>query len=147
MHRLPEAAQDTPAGIVRVAGDGRDPVDEFGAEDDVGIVEHALLEAHHDELTLGEVGFDHVPDVLSVAQIQRCIHLVDAQGSHQGRRLGLPPLVRCAVPLCSDVGGYPGAYLTPQADLRFRGANRSGAEVDKNGSSNPGWPRQECGLR
>ena len=57
------------------AGHGRNAVDELGAEEHVGIVEHALLEGHYDELGVREVGLDHVPDVLRVAQVQSCINL------------------------------------------------------------------------
>lgn len=33
-----------------VPGDGGGAVDEASLEEDVGVVEHALLQAHHDEL-------------------------------------------------------------------------------------------------
>lgn len=62
------------------AGDGGDAVDELGAEQHVGVVEHALLQGHHDELGLREVRLDHAPDVLRVAQVQRRIHLQPCSG-------------------------------------------------------------------
>lgn len=61
--------------VVDGARDGRDAVHKLGAEDDVGIAEHALLQGDHDELRVREVRLDHVPDVLRVAQVQRGIHL------------------------------------------------------------------------
>ena len=67
-------ASPAPA-LVDGARDGRDAVHKLGAEDDVGVAEHALLERDHDELGVGEVRFDHAPDVLRVAQVQCGIHL------------------------------------------------------------------------
>ena len=61
--------------LVEGARDGGDAVDELGAEDDVGITKHALLQADHDELGVGEVRPDHAPNVLRVAQVQRSVHL------------------------------------------------------------------------
>ena len=61
--------------VVDGARDGRDAIHELGAEDDIGVIEHALLQGDHDELRVREVGLDHVPDVLRVAQVQRRIHL------------------------------------------------------------------------
>ena len=60
------------------ACDGGHAVHELGAEDDVGVAEHALLERDHDELGVGEVRLDHAPNVLGVAQVQRSIHLQHA---------------------------------------------------------------------
>ena len=57
-------------------GDGGHAVDEFGPEDAVGVVEHALLQGHHNELRIGEVRADHATDVLRVAQVQRGVNLV-----------------------------------------------------------------------
>ena len=57
------------------AGDGGDAIHKFGAEEHIGVVEHALLEGHHNELGVGEVAFDHGPNVLRVAQVQCGIHL------------------------------------------------------------------------
>lgn len=65
----------TPGAVVGAASDGGDAVHEFGAEDDVGVAEHALLQGHHYELGVGEVRLDHAADVLRVAQVQRSIHL------------------------------------------------------------------------
>lgn len=56
------------------------------AEDDVCVVEHALLQGHDDELRLREVRADHAPNVLGVAQVERRIHLVQ---DVDGRRLGV----------------------------------------------------------
>ena len=50
-------------------------VHELGPEEDVGVVEHAVLEGHHDELGVLEVGLQHVPDVLGVAQVKGSVHL------------------------------------------------------------------------
>ena len=57
------------------ARDCRDAVHKLGAEDDVGVAEHALLERDHNELGVGEVRLDHAPNVLGVAQVQSSIHL------------------------------------------------------------------------
>ena len=52
------------------------PATHLGAENDVCVVEHALLQRHNDELRLWKVRADHAADVLRVAQIQRGIHLI-----------------------------------------------------------------------
>lgn len=64
--------------VGRRAGDGRDAVDKLGPEQNVGIGKHALLERDNDELRVGEVRLDHAPDVLCMAQVQRCVHLCTA---------------------------------------------------------------------
>ena len=51
-------------------------VDELGPEQNVGVVEHAVLERHHDELGALEVGLEHVANVLGVTEIQGRVHLV-----------------------------------------------------------------------
>ena len=60
---------------MRGPGDRRDAIEEFGAEDDVGIVEHTLLQGDHNELGIREVLPDHASNVLCVAEVKRCIHL------------------------------------------------------------------------
>mmetsp|Transcript_9488 Transcript_9488/g.23970 ORF Transcript_9488/g.23970 Transcript_9488/m.23970 type:complete len:387 (+) Transcript_9488:220-1380(+) len=55
---------------------GRDAVDELRPEDDVCVVEHALLERDHHELRLREVLANHRTDVLRVAQVEGRVHLV-----------------------------------------------------------------------
>ena len=42
----------------------------------VCILEEALFQAHDQELWLGEVLADHLPNILSVTQVQRCIDLI-----------------------------------------------------------------------
>ena len=65
--RLAPCAVPGPAGRIQYAisaelalarggaGDSADAIDKFGAEEDVGIVEHALLERDYDELRFLEV--------------------------------------------------------------------------------------------
>ena len=60
---------------VHGARDGGHAIHELGAEDDVGVAEHALLERDHNELGVGEVRLDHPPNVLGVAQVQGSVHL------------------------------------------------------------------------
>lgn len=67
-------------------GDDAGALGEAGAEDAVGVLEHAVLERHYDELRVLEARLDDAPDVLRVAQVQRRVHLV--QDVH-GRRLEL----------------------------------------------------------
>ena len=50
----------------------------------VGVVEHALLQRHDDELAVAEVRAEHGADVLRVAEVERRIHLVE---NVQGRGL------------------------------------------------------------
>ena len=56
-----------------------DAIHKLGAEDDAGILEHALFERHNQKLRLREVLLDHAPNVLRVAQIQSRIHLRGAR--------------------------------------------------------------------
>ncbi len=58
------------------ARDGGHPVHKLGAEEDVGVVEHPVLERDDDELGAPEVGLQHVADVLGVTQVQGRVHLV-----------------------------------------------------------------------
>ena len=58
-------------------GDCRDTIHKLGSKDNIGIVEHALLQGHHYELRVGEVGLDHPPNILSMAQIQCSVNLQD----------------------------------------------------------------------
>lgn len=51
------------------------PIHKLSAIDDIGVVEHAFLQGDNNELRVGEVGFDHAPNVLSVTQIQRSVNL------------------------------------------------------------------------
>ena len=51
-------------------------VDKLCAKEDVGIVEHAVLERDDNELGVLEVSLEHEPDILRVRQIQRRVHLV-----------------------------------------------------------------------
>lgn len=59
---------------------------EAGAEDAVGVLEHAVLEGDDDELGALEARLDEPADVLRVRQVQRRVHLV--QDVHR-RRLEL----------------------------------------------------------
>mmetsp|Transcript_56421 Transcript_56421/g.175010 ORF Transcript_56421/g.175010 Transcript_56421/m.175010 type:complete len:389 (+) Transcript_56421:163-1329(+) len=59
-----------------VARHGRGAINEARAEEDIRVVEHALLEGHHDELRVGEMRPDHVADVLCMAQVQGRVDLV-----------------------------------------------------------------------
>ena len=58
------------------AGDGGHAVHKLGAKEDVGVVEHPVLEGDDDELGAPEVGLEHVANVLRVAQVQRRVHFV-----------------------------------------------------------------------
>ena len=62
--------------VLRVAGDRRHAVDELGLEENVSVVEHAILERDHDELRVSEVGAQHLADVLGVRKIQRRVNFV-----------------------------------------------------------------------
>ena len=66
------------ASVLALDGTGHSghPVNELGAEQDVGVVEHAVLERDHDELGALEVGLEHVANVLGVTEIQGRVHLV-----------------------------------------------------------------------
>lgn len=61
----------------------RTSIDKLRAEEHVGVLEHALLERHDDELRVLEVVFDHRANILCVAQVERRIHLV--QNVHRCR--------------------------------------------------------------
>jgi hypothetical protein len=52
------------------------PVHKLGAEENVGVVEHAVLEGHDYELGAPEVGLEHVADVLGVTEVQCSVHFV-----------------------------------------------------------------------
>ena len=56
-------------------GYGRNSIHKLGPVYDIGVVEHPFLEGHHYELGIWEVGLDHSPNVLGVAQVQCSIHL------------------------------------------------------------------------
>jgi hypothetical protein len=56
--------------------DGGHPVHKLGAEEDVGVVKHPVLERDDDELGAPEVSLQHVADVLGVTQVQGRVHLV-----------------------------------------------------------------------
>lgn len=47
------------------------------AEDAVGILEHAILQGHHDELRALEASLDQATNVLGMGQIQRGVDLVE----------------------------------------------------------------------
>lgn len=47
------------------------------AEDAVGVLEHAVLQGHHDELGALEASLDQATDVLGVGQVQRGVDLVE----------------------------------------------------------------------
>lgn len=57
------------------SGHSRHAIHKFGPVDDVGVVEHALLERDNNELRVGKMSLDHPAYVLCMAQIQCCIHL------------------------------------------------------------------------
>src|SRR5690348_15210748 len=59
---------------------------EAGAEDAVGILEHAVLETNDNELGALEARLDEAADVLRMRQVECCVDLV--QNVH-GRRLEL----------------------------------------------------------
>ena len=44
-------------------------------EENISILEHAVFKRDHDELRMFKVSFQHLSDVLSVRQVQSCIHL------------------------------------------------------------------------
>ena len=50
---------------------------EPGAENPIGILEHAILQAHDDELRPAEPGFDQPADVLGVGQVERSVDFVE----------------------------------------------------------------------
>ena len=52
-------------------------INKLGAEQDVGIVEHTVLQGHNNELWMLEVGLQHVTDVLGVAQVKGRVHLIE----------------------------------------------------------------------
>ena len=86
----------------------RTSIDEFGAEDHVGVLEHALLQRHDNELRMFEVVFDHGANVLGVAQIKRRIHLWSRRSSatrsyHQWRLMWDAPRPECtSVRVCIE---------------------------------------------
>ena len=43
--------------------------------DDIGIIEEAFLQTDHKELGFGKMVLQHIANVLSMTQIQSCIHL------------------------------------------------------------------------
>ena len=47
-------------------GDRGHSINKLGSEENVGVVEHSVLERDHDELAVLEVVFQHLADVLSV---------------------------------------------------------------------------------
>lgn len=57
--------------------DSRHPIDELCPEDDVGIVEEAILVRNDEKLRLWKVLLDHPPYVLTVVQVQGRINLVE----------------------------------------------------------------------
>ncbi|GIX65192.1 voltage-dependent L-type calcium channel subunit alpha-1S [Babesia caballi] len=66
----------------RVAHNGRGTVDKTSPEEDAGVGEHPLLQAHNQKLRIGKLRLDHLPDVLRVAQVKRSVNLVeDVNGS------------------------------------------------------------------
>lgn len=61
----------------------RHSVDELGAEQHVGVIEHAVLQGNNDELGLFEMRLQHVSDVLRMTEIKGGIHFV--QNVERGR--------------------------------------------------------------
>ena len=57
--------------------DRRHAVHELRPEDDVRVVEHALLERDDDELRRLEVGPEHDADVLRVGQVEGRVYFVE----------------------------------------------------------------------
>lgn len=53
-----------------------DTIDEFGFEEDVSIVEHAVFKGNHDELRVFEVRSQHLTDVLRVREIKGSIYFI-----------------------------------------------------------------------
>lgn len=60
------------------------PVHELRPEEHVGVIEHAVLEADHDELRVLEVVLEHLSDVLRVGEVEGGVNLVQ---DVEGRRL------------------------------------------------------------
>mmetsp|Transcript_761 Transcript_761/g.2465 ORF Transcript_761/g.2465 Transcript_761/m.2465 type:complete len:274 (+) Transcript_761:1157-1978(+) len=96
------------------ASHGANAIHKLGPEEDVGVVEHPLLERHDDELRVGEVALEHRADVLRVGQVQRGIDLVqdvhgcrfeEKHGQHEGegneRPLSAAELRQRVFPNCS----------------------------------------------
>ena len=63
-------------GLSECASHSALPIDKFGAENDIGIVKHSLLERDHKELGVLEVILEHAANVLSMAQIQSSVDLI-----------------------------------------------------------------------
>lgn len=59
---------------------------ESGAKDPIRILEHAVLEADHDELAALEARFDQAANVLCMREVQRRVNFVE---NVHGRRLEL----------------------------------------------------------
>mmetsp|Transcript_126419 Transcript_126419/g.307199 ORF Transcript_126419/g.307199 Transcript_126419/m.307199 type:complete len:273 (+) Transcript_126419:101-919(+) len=58
-------------------GHSRNTIHKLGAEDNVGVVEHPLLERHHNELRLAEMCPQHGANVLRVRKVQRRVNLIE----------------------------------------------------------------------
>lgn len=62
--------------MVSLPCDGGYTIHKLCLVENIGIIEHAVLERDNDELRFSEVGAKHLPDVLCVREIESCVYFI-----------------------------------------------------------------------
>lgn len=52
------------------------PIHKPGLVEDICIVEHSILQGHHNKLGVSEMSLKHLPNILGMREIKGCIHFI-----------------------------------------------------------------------